>query len=69
MEKALKEIIQFNEERDWDQFHSPDATGINFTVQRIWPSRSLSRPASCWNVFNGGQIMIVRKSVRNWQMS
>lgn len=23
MEKATKEILAFNEERDWDQFHSP----------------------------------------------
>ncbi len=23
MEKAIKEIMSFNKERDWDQFHSP----------------------------------------------
>lgn len=23
MEKATKEILAFNEERDWDQFHAP----------------------------------------------
>lgn len=23
MEKAIKEIIKFNEERDWNQFHAP----------------------------------------------
>ena len=24
MDKLMQEIKQFNEERDWDQFHSPE---------------------------------------------
>ena len=24
MKKAIKEIIEFNKERDWNQFHSPE---------------------------------------------
>lgn len=24
MQKAIQEIIEFNKERDWDQFHSPE---------------------------------------------
>ena len=33
MEKALKEIIQFNEERDWDQFHSPENLAKSIAIE------------------------------------
>ena len=33
MEKALTEIIKFNEERDWDQFHSPENLAKSIAIE------------------------------------
>ena len=33
MKKALAEIIKFNEERDWDQFHSPENLAKSIAIE------------------------------------
>ena len=33
MKKALSEIIKFNEERDWDQFHSPENLAKSIAIE------------------------------------
>ncbi|OUQ07012.1 nucleotide pyrophosphohydrolase [Erysipelatoclostridium sp. An15] len=32
-EKAIKEIIKFNKERDWDQFHSPENLAKSIAIE------------------------------------
>ena len=33
MEKAIKEIIEFNKEREWDQFHSPENLAKSIVIE------------------------------------
>ena len=33
MDKLMKEIKQFNEERDWDQFHSPENLAKSISME------------------------------------
>lgn len=33
MKKAVKEIIEFNKERDWDQFHSPENLAKSISIE------------------------------------
>ncbi|MBR3131991.1 nucleotide pyrophosphohydrolase [Candidatus Saccharibacteria bacterium] len=33
MERVQKEIKQFNEERDWDQFHSPENLAKSISIE------------------------------------
>lgn len=33
MEKLMKEIEQFNKERDWDQFHSPENLAKSIAIE------------------------------------
>ena len=33
MEDLMKEIKQFNEERDWDQFHSPENLAKSISIE------------------------------------
>ena len=33
MEELIKEIKQFNEERDWDKFHSPDNLAKSISIE------------------------------------
>ncbi len=33
MEKAIREIIQFNQERDWDQFHTPENLAKSICIE------------------------------------
>ncbi len=33
MDKLMKEIKQFNEERDWDQFHSPENLAKSISIE------------------------------------
>ena len=33
MEKLIKEIKQFNEERDWNQFHSPENLAKSISIE------------------------------------
>ena len=33
MEKLIEEITQFNEERDWDQFHSPENLAKSIAIE------------------------------------
>ena len=33
LEKLIKEIKQFNEERDWDQFHSPENLAKSISIE------------------------------------
>lgn len=33
MKKAVKEIIEFNRERDWDQFHSPENLAKSIAIE------------------------------------
>ena len=33
MKKLIKEIKQFNEERDWDQFHSPENLAKSISIE------------------------------------
>lgn len=33
MEKLMKKIKQFNEERDWDQFHSPENLAKSISIE------------------------------------
>ena len=33
MEELMKEIKQFNEERDWDQFHSPENLAKSIAIE------------------------------------
>ena len=33
MQKAIQEIIEFNKERDWDQFHSPENLAKSLCIE------------------------------------
>lgn len=33
MEELMKELEQFNKERDWDQFHSPENLAKSITIE------------------------------------
>ena len=33
MQKAIKEIIEFNKEREWDQFHSPENLAKSLVIE------------------------------------
>lgn len=33
MKQAIKEIIEFNKERDWDQFHSPENLAKSIAIE------------------------------------
>ena len=33
MEEIMKQIKEFNEERDWDQFHSPDNLAKSISIE------------------------------------
>lgn len=33
MEKVIKEIIEFNKERDWGQFHSPENLAKSIAIE------------------------------------
>ena len=33
MQKAIQEIIEFNKERDWDQFHSPENLAKSICIE------------------------------------
>ena len=33
MEKAKREILEFNKERDWDQFHSPENLAKSIAIE------------------------------------
>lgn len=33
MKKAIEQIIQFNKERDWDQFHSPENLAKSIVIE------------------------------------
>ena len=33
MEKLIKEIRQFNEEREWNQFHSPENLAKSISIE------------------------------------
>lgn len=33
MEKVIKEIIEFNKERNWDQFHSPENLAKSIAIE------------------------------------
>ena len=33
MKEALKQIIEFNKERDWDQFHSPENLAKSIAIE------------------------------------
>ena len=33
MKRAIKEIIEFNKERDWDQFHSPENLAKSIAIE------------------------------------
>lgn len=33
MEKAINEILKFNEERDWDQFHTPECLAKSIAIE------------------------------------
>ena len=33
VKKAVKEIIEFNKERDWDQFHSPENLAKSIAIE------------------------------------
>lgn len=58
MKRAVEEILKFNEERDWDQFHNPENLANPFVL----------RQESCWNAFNGIMNMISNMFVKNLPM-
>lgn len=33
MKRAIKEIVEFNNERDWDQFHSPENLAKSIVIE------------------------------------
>lgn len=33
MKKAIEEILKFNQERDWDQFHSPENLAKSIAIE------------------------------------
>lgn len=33
MKRAIKEISEFNKERDWDQFHSPENLAKSIAIE------------------------------------
>ncbi|WP_071442644.1 nucleotide pyrophosphohydrolase [Traorella massiliensis] len=35
MQKAIKEIIEFNKEREWDQFHSPENLAKSIVIEAV----------------------------------
>ena len=58
MKRAVEEILKFNEERDWDQFHNPENLAKSISIGQ----------ESCWNVFNGTMNMISNMFVKNLPM-
>ena len=54
MDKLMKEIKQFNEERDWDQFHSPENLAKSISIEAgellecfQWDSENYSKDEVC----------------------
>ena len=35
MQNAIKEIIEFNKEREWDQFHSPENLAKSIVIEAV----------------------------------
>lgn len=33
MKRAVEEILKFNEERDWDQFHNPENLAKSISIE------------------------------------
>ena len=59
MEELMKEIKQFNEERDWDKFHSPENLAKSISIES-------GELLECfqWD----SKIIIKKKFVKNLQM-
>ena len=54
MKKLLKEIKQFNEERDWDKFHSPENLAKSIAIESgellecfQWNSKNYNKEDVC----------------------
>ena len=54
MEELIKEIEQFNEERDWDQFHSPENLAKSISIEAgellecfQWDSENYNKEEVC----------------------
>ncbi len=54
MEELIKEIKQFNEERDWDKFHSPDNLAKSISIEAgellecfQWDSENYNKDEVC----------------------
>lgn len=54
MEELMKKIKQFNEERDWDKFHSPDNLAKSISIEAgellecfQWSSQNYNKEEVC----------------------
>lgn len=54
MEKLMKQIKKFNEERNWDQFHSPENLAKSISIEAAellecfqWDSKNYNKEEVC----------------------
>ena len=43
MKRAVEEILKFNEERDWDQFHNPENLAKSISIEASSQSPSVPK--------------------------
>ena len=58
MKRAVEEILKFNEERDWDQFHNPENLAKSISIEA----------GELLECFNGTMNMISNMFVKNLPM-
>lgn len=58
MKRAVEEILKFNEERDWDQFHNPENLAKSISIEA----------GELLECFNGIMNMISNMFVKNLPM-
>lgn len=58
MKRAVEEILKFNEERDWDQFHNPENLAKSISIEA----------GELLECFQWIMNMISNMFVKNWQM-
>lgn len=58
MKRAVEEILKFNEERDWDQFHNPENLAKSISIEA----------GELLECFQWILNMISNMFVKNWQM-
>ena len=61
MKRAVEEILKFNEERDWDQFHNPENLAKSISIEA-------GELLECFQWNNEYDKISGNMFVRNWRM-